>query len=44
MTFFDPTQFGFVLLRDFLIGGSVPVYEYKNHEAVDGTENFLRLV
>jgi hypothetical protein len=40
---FDPTQFGFVELRDFLIGGSVPVYEYKNHPAVDGTKDFLRL-
>jgi hypothetical protein len=40
---FDPTQFGFVQLRDFRIAGSVPVYEYKNHPAVDGTKDFLRL-
>jgi hypothetical protein len=42
-TTFDPTQFGFVELRDFRIGGSVAVYEYKNHPAVDGTKDFLRL-
>ncbi|HXW26318.1 MAG TPA: hypothetical protein VEK73_16360 [Xanthobacteraceae bacterium] len=40
---FDPTQFGFVRLRDFRIADSVPVYEYKNHPAVDGTKDFLRL-
>lgn len=40
---FDPTQFGFVELRDFRIGDTVPVYEYKNHRAVDGTKDFLRL-
>jgi hypothetical protein len=40
---FDPTQFGFVHLRDFQIADSVQVYEYKNHPAVDGTKSFLRL-
>jgi hypothetical protein len=40
---FDPTQFGFIELNDFRIGGVVPVYEYKNHPAVDGTKEFLRL-
>jgi hypothetical protein len=40
---FDPTQFGFVQLRDFRIADSVPVYEYKNHAAVDGRKDFLRL-
>jgi hypothetical protein len=40
---FDPTQFGFVQLRDFRIADSVPVYEYKNHSAVDGRKDFLRL-
>jgi len=40
---FDPTQFGFVQLRDFKIADSVLVYEYKNHPAVDGTKDFLRL-
>jgi hypothetical protein len=40
---FDPTQFGFVQLRDFRIADSVAVYEYKNHTAVDGTKDFLRL-
>ncbi len=43
MTSFDPTQFGFVRLRDFQVAGSVPAYEYKNHPAVDGTKDFLRL-
>src|SRR5215471_4552453 len=40
---FDPTQFGFVRLRDFQIADSVKIYEYKNHAAVDGTKDFLRL-
>ena len=40
---FDPTQFGFVELRDFRIGGSVPVYEFKNHSVVGETKDFLRL-
>jgi hypothetical protein len=40
---FDPSQFGFIQLRDFQIAGIVPVYEYKNHPAVDGTKDFLRL-
>ena len=40
---FDPIQFGFVLLRDFQIAGSVAVYEYMNHPDVDGTKDFLRL-
>ena len=40
---FDPAQFGFVQLRDFRIADAVPVYEYKNHPAVDGTKDFLRL-
>jgi hypothetical protein len=40
---FDPTQFGFVELRDFRVADSVPVYEYKNHSAVSGTKDFLRL-
>jgi hypothetical protein len=40
---FDPTQFSFIELNDFRIGGVVPVYEYKNHPAVDGTKEFLRL-
>jgi hypothetical protein len=40
---FDPTQFGFVQLQDFRIADSVAVYEYKNHPAVDGRKDFLRL-
>lgn len=43
MTSFDPTQFGFVQLRDFQTGGTVPTFEYQNHPAVDGTADFLRL-
>ncbi len=43
MASFDPTLFDFVRLRDFLIGGSVPVFEYRNHPAIDGGKNFLRL-
>lgn len=43
MASFDPTLFDFVRLRDFLIGGSVPVFEYRNHPTVDGGKNFLRL-
>ena len=43
MTSFDPTHFNFVLLRDFQIAGTVPVYEYKNHPVVDGKRSFLRL-
>jgi len=40
---FDPTAFNFKLLRDFRIPGGVPVYEYQNHPAVDGSKDFLRL-
>jgi hypothetical protein len=43
MPTFDPTEFNFVRLRDFGIHGNVSVYEFKNHSAVDGTKDFLRL-
>ncbi len=43
MKTFDPTKFNFVLLEDFRISGDVSVYEYKNHSAVDGKKDFLRL-
>jgi hypothetical protein len=43
MSPFDPTKFGFVLLQDFRIHGDVSVYELKNHPAVDGRKDFLRL-
>lgn len=43
MTAFDPTRFQFVQLEDFRIPGDVRVYEYKNHPAVDGKGDFLRL-
>jgi hypothetical protein len=43
MTLFDPTQFNFVLLRNFELPGRVAVYEYRNHEVVDGSRDFLRL-
>jgi hypothetical protein len=40
---FDPTQFGFVLLKGFQFPGGVYVYEYGNHPTVDGVPDFLRL-
>jgi len=43
VTAFDPARFQFVQLEDFRIPGDVLVYEYKNHPAVDGRRNFLRL-
>jgi hypothetical protein len=43
MSPFDPTQFGFVLLRDFQVAGQVPVYEFNNHPVVEGSKDFLRL-
>jgi hypothetical protein len=43
MLTFDPIAFDFIELRNFRLGGAVPVYEYRNHPAVDGDKNFLRL-
>jgi len=40
---FDPTEFNFVLLRDYRIPGGVSVYELQSHQIVDGREDFLRL-
>ncbi len=40
---FEPAHFNFVLLRSFRIPGGVAVYEYKNHPAIDGAHDFLRL-
>jgi hypothetical protein len=40
---FDPTEFNFILLRDYRIPGDVSVYELQNHPIVDGSEDFLRL-
>jgi hypothetical protein len=40
---FDPTQFGFALLKGFRFPGGVRVYEYQNHPTVDGAPDFLRL-
>jgi hypothetical protein len=40
---FDPTEFNFILLRDYRIPGGVSVYELQNHPIVDGSEDFLRL-
>lgn len=42
-TEFDPEAFGFVKLRDFQIPGGVDVFEYRNHAAVDGKADVLRL-
>jgi len=39
---FDPEQFGFVHLRDFLLCGDLPAYEYRNHPAIDGSYDYLR--
>jgi hypothetical protein len=43
MVCFDPTSFNFVKLRDFEFPGKVAVYEYANHPAVDGNEDFARI-
>jgi hypothetical protein len=43
MAAFDPTEHNFIRLQDFRLPGDVSVYEYKNHPAVDGTKDFLRL-
>lgn len=43
MTAFDPTRFNFVQLADFRFPGDVLVYEYRNHPAVDGKTDFLRM-
>ena len=43
MTAFDPTRFNFVQLKNFRFPGDVHVYEYKNHPAVDGRKDFLRM-
>jgi hypothetical protein len=43
MKTFDPTEFGFVLLRDFQFPGGISVYERGNHPSVDGIHDFLRL-
>jgi hypothetical protein len=43
MEAFDPTQLGFARLEGFQFPGGVHVYEYRNHPAVDGVPNFLRL-
>jgi hypothetical protein len=40
---YDPTDFNFILLRDFRIPGDVSVYELQSHRIVDGTKDFLRL-
>jgi hypothetical protein len=40
---FDPTEFNFILLRNYRIPGDVSVYEFQNHPIVDGSEDFLRL-
>lgn len=40
---FDPREWNFIKLEDFEIPGGVEVYEYKNHLAVNGKADFLRL-
>ena len=43
MDVFDPTTFNFLPLRNFQFPGGVSVFEYKNHAAVEGESDFLRL-
>jgi hypothetical protein len=40
---FSPDMFDFVPLRDFRFPGGILVFEYKNHAAVNGQPDFLRL-
>jgi hypothetical protein len=43
MSKFDPVAVGFVLLQDYRMAPDVCVYEYRNHVAVDGQYDVLRL-
>ena len=43
MASFDPTHFGFVLLADFQFPVGVDVFEYRNHPAVTGVADVLRI-
>ena len=40
---FDPAQFGFVHLADYQFPGGVDIYEYRNHPAVTGAADVLRI-
>ena len=40
---FDPTQFHFIKIRGFKLGGMVAVFEHQSHAVVDGAADFLRL-
>ena len=40
---FAPEHHGFVRLVDFKIAGTIATYEYRNHAAVDGHADVLRL-
>ena len=39
----DPLSFNFVRLHNFEFPGGASVFEYKNHTAVNGEPDFLRL-
>jgi hypothetical protein len=39
----DPTDHGFVHLTDFKLGNQIDTYECRNHAAVDGHVDLLRL-
>jgi hypothetical protein len=43
MSKFDPIAAGFVFLPDFTMAETVKLYEYRNHAAVDGKADVLRL-
>jgi hypothetical protein len=43
MSKFDPIAAGFVLLPDFTMAETLEFFEYRNHVAVDGKANLLRL-
>ena len=40
---FDPAAHGFVQLEAFEFPGGIAAYEYRNHAAVDGRADMLRL-
>ncbi len=43
MVTFDPEKFNFRLIEDFRIDDKVIVYEYKNHQIINGKKDFTRI-
>ena len=43
MTVFDPAAHGFIRLETFQFPGGIAAYEYRNHAAVDGQTDMMRL-